>query len=308
MLEVLRGIFNASNWTEFVLVLVDISIVFFIIYRVLLLIKGTRAVQMLIGLLAITIAFFISKPDFLNLPTLNWLLDTFLGSFFLIIVVIFQDDIRRVLSRMGQAPIFSGLGSRSAETQILEEIVAAAVKLAEEKTGALIVLQREADLSSYTERKGAQLDARLTTDLLVSLFQKNSPLHDGAVIVNKDRILAAGCVLPLSNKTTLNKGLGTRHRAALGLSEESDAAIVVVSEETGTISLAYKEGLTRDFDAKRLRERLQRIFSPDTPKEPGTEPAPSTSWWRALMPGPKASNADGTPPSGSGSDKGGQKS
>ncbi len=281
MFEGLRDIFRVGDWLDLALVLLDITIVYYIIYRVLMLLKGTRAVPMLIGLLAIIITFFASKPEFFNLPTLNWLLDTFLGSFFLIIIVIFQEDIRRVLSQMGQTSLFSGLSTHMAGAQIIEEIVKASIQLSEHKTGALIVMRREAELSKHIN-SGTILDAQLSKELLVSLFaaEKNNALHDGAVIVQGDRILSAGCVLPLTNKTNIDKRLGTRHRAAIGLSEATDAVIVVVSEETGTISVAFKEELIRGLDSTKLRELLQRLFSFDPGQGEGGERRLSIGWVR----------------------------
>lgn len=285
MLDEVKAIFNVTGWGELIALLVDIVIVYYIIYRVLLLIKGTKAVQMLIGLMIIIVAFVASKADFLNLPTLNWMLDTFLSSFLLFIIVIFQDDIRRVLSQVGQSRLFSSFSTRSAETQNLEEIVKASAQLSEQKTGALIVLQRDADLRGYTE-SGVGLDARLSRELLVSIFlaEKSNPLHDGAVVVYNDRIMAAGCVLPLTNSPRVERGLGTRHRAAIGLSEETDAAIVVVSEETGAVSVAFRGELTRGLDATRLRAELQKIFAQQGDHEAEPQEAPRKrsllSWLR----------------------------
>ena len=281
MFEGLQNIFKAADWVELILVFLDILIVFYIIYRILLLIKGTRAVQMLIGLLAIIIGFFASKQEFLNLPTLNWLLDTFLSFFFLIIIVIFQDDIRRVLSQMGQTSLFSGLSTGMAETQIIEEIVKASVQLSDSRTGAIIAIQREAELSKYAG-SGTILNARLTKELLASVFvaEKGNPLHDGAVLIQGDRVLAAGCILNLTDADLKEKSLGTRHRAAIGLSQETDAAIVVVSEETGTISVAFKSDLVRGLDATELRELLQRIFSHKASEEGKDSRRLSLSWLR----------------------------
>ena len=262
MIETLKQLLAVDSWLDLLVVLIDVGIVTYIVYRILLLIKGTRAVQVLIGLISIIVFFFASKEEYLHLPTLNWLLDKFIGSFILIAVVVFQDDIRRGLSQVGRTSLFSNTESLGQETHVLEEAVKASVMLSNRKIGALIVLEREADLKPYTT-EGIALDARVSKELLFSSFltEHQNPLHDGAVIIQGDIVVAAGCFLPLSNSPKIDKTLGTRHRAALGLSEETDAAVIVVSEETGIISVAYREQLIRGLDASRLREVLHKIFS-----------------------------------------------
>lgn len=311
MFEALKLFFQAPDWTSLFFVVVDLTIVYYIIYQVLLLIKGTRAVQMLIGLLAIIIVFFVSKPDLFNLPTLNWLLDSFLSSLFLIIIVIFQDDIRRVLSQVGQPWDLSKLTSRAEENQNLEEIIKAAANLSKEQIGALIVVQRDADLQSYIEKGATILDAQLSAELLVSLFVTrvnghNNPLHDKAVVVRGDRVLAAGVVLPLTQKTSLDRTLGrnpgTRHRAAIGMSEETDAAIVVVSEETGNISVAFERAIERQKDLDMLRETLQAIFNRSAAAKEAKEAAARVRrglWWRLLSLSNRAQPTEDTHEEGS---------
>jgi len=236
--------------------IIDILIVWFIIYRVLLIIRGTRAEQMLAGIGIIIFAYFAAKE--FELLTLYWLLNTFLSSIFLIIIIIFQRDIRRALTQVGQTPFTK---SYEETVQSMEEIVGAASYMSRKRIGALIVLERDTGLKDYIE-SGHNLDARLSRELLVSLFYHESPLHDGGVIIRKNRILTAGCVLPLTKNPYISKKLGTRHRAAIGLSEETDAVIIVVSEETSRISLVQHGAITSDLDETALRNRLEAIFVP----------------------------------------------
>jgi uncharacterized protein (TIGR00159 family) len=234
---------------------IDVAIIAFVIYQIINLIRGTRAVQMLIGLVVFFLAFLSSR--YFDLYALNWILDNFLGSILLVIVIIFQDDIRRALTQVGTRPFFgveSGLHG-----QDLEEIIRAAVSLASKRIGALIVLQRDVGLNDFVE-VGTRLDARVSKELITSIFQPLSPIHDGALIIHKGRIIAAGCFLPLTTNPHVSKTLGTRHRAAIGLTEETDAAVIVISEEEGAISMVREGRITRDLDAATLRSTLQRMF------------------------------------------------
>jgi uncharacterized protein (TIGR00159 family) len=233
---------------------VDIAIIAFVVYRIIGLIRGTRAARMLIGLLIVFLTYLSSQ--FFDLYTLNWVLDNFLSSFLLVIVVIFQHDIRRALTQVGSRPFFGG-DSRMAG-QDLEEIVRSAVTLASRRIGALIVLEREVGLNEYVEG-GTALDARISKELLSSIFLATSPIHDGAVVVRNGRITAAGCFLPLTTNPNVSKTLGTRHRAAIGLTEETDAVVIVVSEEEGSISLVHEGRITRNVDAGTLRNTLQKL-------------------------------------------------
>ncbi|MFC1523156.1 diadenylate cyclase CdaA [Thermodesulfobacteriota bacterium] len=236
--------------------LFDIAIVAFIIYRIILLIRGTRAVQMLAGIMVLIIVYFAARE--FELLTLNWLLGNFLSSIFLIIIIIFQRDIRRALTQVGQTPF-----TKTYDDTIhsLGEIVMAAQYLSQRKIGCLIVIERETGLKDYIE-SGHIIDANLSKQLLVSLFHTDSPLHDGGVIIRNNRILTAGCVLPLTKNPYISKQLGTRHRAAIGLSEETDAVIVVVSEENQQISLVQHGAITSNLDKSALRSRLDAIFLP----------------------------------------------
>jgi uncharacterized protein (TIGR00159 family) len=234
----------------------DIAVVFFGIYWLLLLIKGTRAIQILIGLVALIAARLLS--DLTGLMTVSWILDNFLASAVLIIIVLFQADIRRALARVGRG-VFPRLSARQ-ESQILEEVVRAAQTLSQKRVGALIVLERETHLDDLIE-VGSSVDSVVSQDLLTALFLPYSPLHDGAVVIQEGRIAHAGCILPLTLRTDLPEGVGTRHRAAVGLTEESDAVVVVVSEETSTISVVHGGELIRDLDAPKLRGALTDLLA-----------------------------------------------
>jgi diadenylate cyclase len=210
---------------------------------------------MLGGLTVIAVVYFVAKP--LGFVTLAWLIDNFLSSIILVVVVIFQDEIRRGLTKVGVQP-FRFKPVKELEDKTIEELVLTATKLGKLKTGALIVLQREVGLDEFLQ-EGVPIDAHVSRKLLYSIFVKESPLHDGAVIIDGDRIRAAGCVLPLSYNPDLDPNLGTRHRAALGLSERSDAVIVVVSEESGAISLISDGKIQRHLDPVGLRENLDAL-------------------------------------------------
>lgn len=232
----------------------DVALVSYLIYRVLLMIRGTRAVPMLGGLGLIVVLYFVSKP--LGFVTLAWILGQLLSSIILVVVVIFQDEIRRGLTKVGLQPIFIRSQSKIYDKTI-EDITLVCSRLSEERIGALIVIQREVGLAEFIE-DAVTLDAIMNRKLLYGLFLRGSPLHDGAVVIDGDRIRAAGCVLPLSFDPDLDPSLGTRHRAGLGLSERSDAVIVVVSEETGALSIIRDGKMVRNLDAAMLRDTLQR--------------------------------------------------
>ena len=266
--------------------LADIVLVAVVLYAVLVLIRGTRAVQMGIGLGFIFIVYQVSK--WLGLVTLYAMLDTLLTSLVLIIVVVFQQDIRRALMRFGARPLFTP--ARAAlETQVIEEVVRAASSLAQKRIGALIVFEREAVLDEFIEA-GTRLDAQVSKELLYSVFVPSyeNPMHDGAVIISDGRVQQGGAFLPLSASNKLDKTLGTRHRAAVGLSEDTDAAVVVVSEERGAVSLCFHGNIVRDLDAASLRTALLGLLTKQPrkrrrestapperrPSTPPAEPAP----------------------------------
>ena len=234
--------------------LVDIAIVSFLIYEFLKLIRGTRAVQMGVGTLLIVALFYVSRLA--PLQTVNWLIRNALLYVAFAAIVIFQSDIRRALAHFGQAPFFRYFNRQEAADETIEEIVVAATMLSSQKVGAIIAVEREIGLRNYIE-SGIPLDATLTYDLLVTIFQPGSPLHDGAVILQENRVAAAACFLPLTVNPRVSRELGTRHRAAIGLTEENDAVAIVVSEERGQIALAMNGRIDRGLSADDLRERLK---------------------------------------------------
>ncbi len=234
---------------------VDILLVMAGIYWLLLLIRGTRAIQILVGLIVL-IALSLASELF-QLAALGMILERFLGSAVLIIVILFQNDIRRALARVGRG--FFPSFSVQQELQVVEEIVRTAGALSQRRHGALIVLERESNLGDLIEA-GVNVDAALSKELLTSIFQPSSPMHDGAVVIQEGRVSFAGCILPLTLRTDLPEGLGTRHRAAVGITEETDALVVVVSEETANISVVLGGEMLRGLDAPRLRVVLREIL------------------------------------------------
>jgi diadenylate cyclase len=235
---------------------VDIALVYYLFYRLLLIIKGTRAFQMLIGIGLIVLVLIASQA--FEFYTLNWLIHSFWSQIVLAVVILFQPEIRRTLARVGERRLFRSL-SPVESSKFIEETVKAAVSMANKRIGALIVLERDTDLSTIIEM-GTELDAKVTKEILVSIFLPYSPIHDGAAILRNGRIIAAGCFLPLTLSSNLSKSLGTRHRAAVGLTEESDAVIVVVSEETGEISVVLNGAIEHNADAPALRKTLSDLF------------------------------------------------
>jgi len=234
----------------------DVLLVAFIIYRTFLLIKGTRAVQIIIGFIIVFFVFYFSKK--FELFTIGWILNNFVGSIVLIIVVIFQSDIRRILLAIGRSPFFKQM-SYVKETLFYDELCNACVAMGQKKTGALIVIERKIGLEEFME-VGVMLDAEVNAELIISIFQPKSPLHDGAMIIREGRIRASGCILPVALKGDIDKRFGTRHRAAIGITEVTDALVFVVSEESGRLSYAYGGDIVTNVsgdDLKRvLRERL----------------------------------------------------
>lgn len=239
--------------------LLDIAVVSFLIYEFLKLIRGTRAVQMAVGSLFVVGMFYVSQLA--PLQTLNWLIRNALVYVAFAAIVIFQSDIRRALAHFGQAPFFRYFNRQLAADETIEEVVVATSMLAQQKVGAIIVLEREIGLRNYIE-SGIPLDATLTYDLLATIFRPGSPLHDGAVILQEGRVAAAACFLPLTVNPRLSRELGTRHRAAIGLTEESDAAAIVVSEESGFISIALDGEIERALSPDDLRQRLRDLIRP----------------------------------------------
>lgn len=260
---------------------VDIILVAVVIYRVLVMFRGTRAVQMLAGLGGLMIASFLARR--LDLFSTSWILENFWSVWVLALVVLFQPEFRRALAQIGQSPLLQALLGARGEQQghVIDDVVKAAESLAAKRMGALIVLERSTGLRNYAEL-GVPLDALVSSDLLVSLFLPYSPLHDGAVFIRDNRVAAAGCFLPLSRNTQLGRALGTRHRAAVGLSEETDAVVLVVSEESGRISLAVGGHMESPLDRDALRQRLGDLFAlagAATPRRTGIR-FPAWEWLR----------------------------
>ncbi len=266
---------NIASTLDLVLSAVDFAVVYLLIYQILVLIRGTKAVGVLVGLLVLIMFYFVSRDEYLGLSTLHWLLDKFIGSFILVIVVLFQQDIRRALSSFAKSSLFSGLTAQEG-AQLVEELVRSCTSLSRNKIGALIAVEREGDLTQYAE-DGVKLDAVVSNETLYAVFNpaNANPLHDGATIVRGGRILAAGCFLPLTSNPRVDKALGTRHRAAIGLAEDTDAAVLVVSEETGVISVALGGKLSRNLDANALRQLLHALLG--TPAATAQTPQPTSA-------------------------------
>ena len=240
-----------TTWQQGAWIALDILLVAILIYQVLVMIRGTRAVPMLAGLIILAIIFYLARIG--ELMTLNWVVSRVLPYVVFALIVVFQSEIRHVLADLGRRLTF--LGGSSAEADSYDDIVLAANLFSQNQTGALIVIEREIGLRTHIE-SGVPLDARLSYDLLATIFRPSAPLHDGAVIIQKDRIAAAACFLPLSMNPLLSTQLGTRHRAGIGITEETDAIAVICSEETGAISFALGGRIERDLTVEQLRERL----------------------------------------------------
>ena len=251
----LSALFNrprVSAWD-----VIDILIVSFLIYEALKLIRGTRAMQMAIGSVLVILLLYVSQA--FPLRTVGWLIQHVLTYLVFAAIVLFQSDIRRALAHIGRAPFFRYLGRSARAAESIEEVVTAAGMLANGRVGAIIVFEREIGLRNYVE-SGIPVDAAVSYDLLTTIFQPTTALHDGAVILSEDRIAAASCFLPLTVSPQIDRDLGTRHRAAIGLTEESDAIAVIISEERGEISLARHGRISRRLSADDLRNRLQALI------------------------------------------------
>lgn len=236
--------------------ILDIAVVAFVIHQLISIIRGTRSVQMVLGLGIIFVVYFVAK--IFDLSTLMWMMQTFLSSILLIVIIVFQQDIRRALTQVGKSPFQKATDVADKD---LDEIIRSVFYLSKRRIGALIVIERETGLQDYIE-SGFDLDARLSKELLISIFMPVSPLHDGGVIVHKGRIQSAGCILPLTQNPYINKKYGTRHRAAIGISEETDAVVLVVSEETQEVSVVRHGALTTVSDEISLSNSLRAIFIP----------------------------------------------
>ena len=254
----------AAAWPHFTLIsVIDILLVALVIYEFLALIRGTRAALTLIGLSIIALAFYISRIG--ELSTLNWLISRALPYAVFAVIVIFAPEIRQALARLGRRITLVRSSANAADAY--DDIVLAANLFSQNQTGALIVIEREIGLRTYIE-SGVALDAQLSYDLLATLFRPSAPLHDGAVIIQGDRVSAAACFLPLSMNPVLSTQLGTRHRAGIGITEETDAIAIIVSEETGGISLAVAGTIERDLTVEQLRERMGKLLRRYVPPTP----------------------------------------
>jgi len=266
-----KNLLSDLNYLYIVTEVIDIMIVAYVMYKLLMLIRGTRAVQLIKGILFLLIASNIS--DVLHLYTIKWILDKTWSTIFVALAVIFQPELRRALEQLGRGQFFVrvtndlGMGDM---LRLIDELTRCVVKLAKAKTGALIIVERETGINDYIET-GIKIEGIVSAEFLGNVFIPQTPLHDGAVIIRGDRVVAAGCFLPLSDNPYLDSSLGTRHRAALGISEISDAVAIIVSEETGTISVAYEGKLVRYFEEKTLRDKLQELLVP--------KPHANTHFW-----------------------------
>lgn len=262
MTAAIQRFLESLTWQQVATTIVDIALVYYLIYRLLLTIRGTRAAQMIVGIVLIGAAFFVAVR--VELTTVSWLLDNFISYFIILIIVVFQSDIRRALGRIGQNVM--PFGRREQATHVVDEVVAACAQLARARMGAIIVFERDAALEEFVD-DATRIDAVLSRQLLVSLFvpAKDNELHDGAVVINKStRVELARALLPLSRATDLGPEFGTRHRAALGITEDTDAVVVVVSEERGEISLCFKGSIARDLEPVMLRRALVGLFGGHT--------------------------------------------
>jgi len=267
-----------ADWTfwKYISNIVDILLVWFVIYKLINVIRGTKAVQLLKGILVILVVRVAS--DFFGLTTLSWMMQQVITYGFLAIIIIFQPELRRALEQLGRGKFFSRSSAPDDQEQekTIEAIIKATDYMAKRRIGALISIERETGMSDYIET-GIALNSRISAELLINIFIPNTPLHDGAVIIQKNNVAAAACYLPLSESPFISKELGTRHRAALGISEVTDSVTVVVSEETGGISLTKNGELHRDLKAEEFKELLtSELLDNYKPKQ-----ASSARWnWR----------------------------
>jgi len=254
-------ILTQFRWTD----ALEVLIVAYVFYRLLLLIRQTRAVRMAVGMVLLAIVWWFARLVGLN--TIDWLLSNVFTYIVFAIIVLFQNEIRRVLTSLGRTPFFRGL-ARGTSLDLIDEVVTASTSLASQRHGAILVFEREMGLRTYIEG-GIGLDAAVSYDLLMSIFNPAAPLHDGAVIIQRGRVAAASSFLPLTLNPRLSRELGSRHRAAIGITEETDAVAVVVSEETGTISLVLDGRITRKLDAASLASKLRELLQMGETKEGG---------------------------------------
>lgn len=264
----LLDLFQAWNLKEVARTLIDIGIVAFVLYKALLLVKGTRAVQLLKGL-ALLGAFSLLSVE-LEFQTVNWILEKAGLAILVAVPVVFQPELRRALEQLGRGRLLgrpiSLFVNREEVSDLIEALADTTDIMVRRRIGALIVIEKETGLKDYMET-GVAIDGIVSPDFLLNIFFPNSPLHDGAAIISGTRVAAAACLLPLTDRPFLSKELGTRHRAALGITEDTDAVALVVSEETGIISIAHEGKITRRLDRKQLEEILARLLLPEETRE-----------------------------------------
>ncbi|MCA0757219.1 diadenylate cyclase CdaA [Paenibacillus sp. N4] len=270
--------FTDLTWHDYVKDIIDVGIVSFIIYKMILLVRGTRAVQLLKGIFVLVAVWALST--WFNLYTLKWLMNQMFTFGIVTVLIIFQPELRRVLEQLGRGKLFarSYLLDRDAMSEQIDGVIKAVRFMSERKIGALIVFERSTGLSELVE-SGIRMESKITSELLINIFTPNTPLHDGAVIIRGNQIMAAGCYLPLSENPFISKELGTRHRAAIGVSEVTDAVSVTVSEETGQVSLSLGGMIVRDINEESL---ISKLFDELTPKTNGRskERTGVSMWWR----------------------------
>ncbi len=238
----------------------EILIIWAVVYSMLRLIQGTRAVQVLAGLILFALVFQIAKS--LGLTTINWVFTKLFAFGMIALLILFQPELRRALARIGQTTIWRGFLQKGG---LFDEVIEACESMSRSKTGALIIIEREVGLKNYIET-GVMVDALISKEMIQTVFSKGTPLHDGAMIMQEGRMASCGSLLPLTQNPQVSKTMGTRHRAAIGLTEETDAVAIVVSEETGNISVSVYGKLTQDLDGENLRRVLRSLFVPEEPK------------------------------------------
>jgi diadenylate cyclase len=270
--------FTDSTWHDWVKDIIDIGIVSFIIYKLILLVRGTRAVQLLKGVFVLIATWGLST--WFNLYTLKWVMNQMFTFGIVTVLILFQPELRRALEQLGRGNLFSRGSSleRNALSEQIDEVIRAVQHMAKRRIGALIVFERQTGVTELIE-SGTPMESRITSELLINIFTPNTPLHDGAVIIRGNQIMAAGCYLPLSENPFISKELGTRHRAAIGVSEVSDALSVAVSEETGQISLSLNGMIVRDINEESL---ISKLFEELTPKANGRskEKGNKSAFWK----------------------------
>jgi diadenylate cyclase len=265
--------FFDQSFLRYIASAIDIALVWFIVYKIILIVQGTKAVQLLKGVTVIVAVKYLSA--YFGLHTLEGLMNEAINYGFLVVIIIFQPEVRRALEQLGRGKFFSRATVREEDEVMMsmEAIAKATEYMAKRRIGALISIERETGMSDYVET-GIPMNANLSSELLINIFIPNTPLHDGAVILKKNEILAAACYLPLSENPFISKELGTRHRAALGISEVTDSLTVVVSEETGIISLTKNSELHRDITIEELKSLLAKEM------QANSKPATSSKWYK----------------------------